>query len=163
VDSAVIPSDAPSRRREHEWESPQSVSWRLANVSDAEWMVEQSRIPLTFDLDRDFLMDGTRLYDKNAVIGLSKMNPLPRDSAVNKSLSKKPKPPPSGVTLNGLNCQAVEACSTGQAPTVQTGTACEDRDAKAEAYSEGDAWDRDSQYSLNNENASLRAETSFFA
>jgi hypothetical protein len=33
------------------------------------------------------------LNDKNAVIGLSKMNPLRRDSPVNKSLSKKPKPP----------------------------------------------------------------------
>jgi hypothetical protein len=33
------------------------------------------------------------LNDKNAVVGLSKLNPLPRDSAVNKSLSKKPKPP----------------------------------------------------------------------
>lgn len=30
------------------------------------------------------------LKDKNAVIGLSKMNPLPKDSAVNKSLTKKP-------------------------------------------------------------------------
>jgi len=30
------------------------------------------------------------LNDKNAVIGLSKLNPLPKDSAVNKSLSKKP-------------------------------------------------------------------------
>ncbi|MEZ6056501.1 MAG: hypothetical protein R3C01_07330 [Planctomycetaceae bacterium] len=39
------------------------------------------------------------LNDKNAVIGLSKMNPLPRDSAVNKSLSKKPKPPPLGVLI----------------------------------------------------------------
>ena len=28
--------------------------------------------------------------------------------------------------------QAVEACSTGQAATLQTGTACEDRDAEAE-------------------------------
>ncbi|PQO30429.1 hypothetical protein DTL21_24045 [Bremerella cremea] len=27
--------------------------------------------------------------------------------------------------------QAVEACSTGQAATLQTGTACEDRDAEA--------------------------------
>jgi hypothetical protein len=27
--------------------------------------------------------------------------------------------------------QAVKACSTGQAATVQTGTACEDRDAEA--------------------------------
>jgi hypothetical protein len=36
---------------------------------------------------------------KNAVIGLSKMNPLSRDSAANKSLSKKPKPPPSAVPV----------------------------------------------------------------
>jgi hypothetical protein len=32
------------------------------------------------------------LNDKNAVIGLSRLNPLPKDSAVNKSLAKKPKP-----------------------------------------------------------------------
>ncbi|MFA8020181.1 hypothetical protein [Bremerella cremea] len=31
--------------------------------------------------------------------GMSPANPLPRDSAVNKSLSKKPKPPPSGVPV----------------------------------------------------------------
>lgn len=36
--------------------------------------------------------EGLWLNDKIAVIGLSKLNPLPRDSAVNKSLSKKPKP-----------------------------------------------------------------------
>ena len=30
--------------------------------------------------------------------------------------------------------QAVEACSTGEAATIQTGTACEDRDAKAEGW-----------------------------
>ena len=29
------------------------------------------------------------LNDKNAVLGLSKLNPLPADSAVNKSLSEK--------------------------------------------------------------------------
>jgi hypothetical protein len=43
--------------------------------------------------------EGLWLNDKNAVIGLSKMNPLPRDSAVNKSLKQKPKPPPSGVPV----------------------------------------------------------------
>ncbi len=32
------------------------------------------------------------LNDKNAVIGLSKLNPLPKDSPVNNSLSKKPRP-----------------------------------------------------------------------
>jgi|GEM_PF-2321081 hypothetical protein len=35
----------------------------------------------------------------DAVIGLSRLNPLPKNSAVNKSLSKKPKPPPSGVPV----------------------------------------------------------------
>lgn len=35
--------------------------------------------------------EGLWLNDKNAVIGLSKMNPLPKDSAVNKSLSNKSK------------------------------------------------------------------------
>lgn len=43
--------------------------------------------------------EGLWLNDKNAVIGLSKMNPLPRDPAVNKSLSQKPKLPPSGVPV----------------------------------------------------------------
>ncbi len=43
--------------------------------------------------------EGLWLNDKNAVIGLSKLNPLPRDSAVNKSLKQKPKPLPSGVPV----------------------------------------------------------------
>jgi hypothetical protein len=33
------------------------------------------------------------------VIGLSRLNPLPKNSAVNKSLAKKSKPPPSGVPV----------------------------------------------------------------
>jgi hypothetical protein len=41
--------------------------------------------------------EGSWLNDKNAVLGLSRLNPPPKDSAVNKSLAKKPKPPPSGV------------------------------------------------------------------
>jgi hypothetical protein len=36
------------------------------------------------------MREGLWLNDKNAVVVLSKMNPLPRVSAVNKSLSKKP-------------------------------------------------------------------------
>jgi hypothetical protein len=36
--------------------------------------------------------EGPWLNDKNAVIGLSKLNPLPKDSAVNKSLCNEPKP-----------------------------------------------------------------------
>ncbi len=36
--------------------------------------------------------EGLWLNDKNAVIGLSRLNPLPKNSAVNKSLAKKPKP-----------------------------------------------------------------------
>jgi len=43
-----------------------------------EWLVEQRQC------------EGLWLNDKNAVVGLSKLNPLPRDSAVNKSLSKQP-------------------------------------------------------------------------
>lgn len=34
--------------------------------------------------------EGLWLNDKNAVIGLSRLNPLPKDSAVNKSLAKGP-------------------------------------------------------------------------
>ncbi|QDU37406.1 hypothetical protein Mal4_17170 [Maioricimonas rarisocia] len=48
-----------------------------------EWLAERQRRQC----------EGLWLNDKNAVIGLSKMNPLPRDSAVNKSLSRQPKPP----------------------------------------------------------------------
>jgi hypothetical protein len=36
--------------------------------------------------------EGLWLNDKLAVAGLSKINPLPANSAVNKSLAKKPKP-----------------------------------------------------------------------
>lgn len=34
--------------------------------------------------------EGLGLNDKNAVIGLSRLNPLPKDPAVNKSLAKGP-------------------------------------------------------------------------
>ena len=54
-----------------------------------EWLAERQRRQC----------EGLWLNDKNAVIGLSKMNPLPRDPAVNKSLSQKPKLPPSGVPV----------------------------------------------------------------
>ncbi|MCA8982946.1 MAG: hypothetical protein KDA76_04230 [Planctomycetaceae bacterium] len=54
-----------------------------------EWLAERQRQQC----------EGLWLNDKNAVNGLSKLNPLPKDSAVNKSLSKKPKPPPSGVLV----------------------------------------------------------------
>lgn len=43
--------------------------------------------------------EGLWLNDKNAVIGLSRLNPPPKNSAVNKSLSKKPKPPTLGVPV----------------------------------------------------------------
>ncbi|MEW4565150.1 hypothetical protein AB1K70_21685 [Bremerella sp. JC770] len=54
-----------------------------------EWLAERER----------WQCEGPAFNDKNAVIGLSKINPLPRDSAVNKSFSKKPTPPPSGVPV----------------------------------------------------------------
>ena len=38
------------------------------------------------------MREGLWLNDKNAVIRLSRLNPLPKNSAVNKSLAKKPKP-----------------------------------------------------------------------
>ncbi|MFO0903216.1 MAG: hypothetical protein U0939_09465 [Pirellulales bacterium] len=45
------------------------------------------------------MREGLWLNDKNAVIGLSRLNPLPKNSAVNKILAKKSKPQPSGVPL----------------------------------------------------------------
>jgi hypothetical protein len=36
------------------------------------------------------MQEGLWLNDKNAVIGLSRLNPLPKNSAVNKSLAKGP-------------------------------------------------------------------------
>jgi hypothetical protein len=38
------------------------------------------------------MREGLWLNDKNAVIGMSRLNPLPKNSAVNKRLTKKPKP-----------------------------------------------------------------------
>jgi hypothetical protein len=38
------------------------------------------------------MREGLWLNDKNAVIGLSRLNPLPKNSAVNKSLANRPKP-----------------------------------------------------------------------
>jgi hypothetical protein len=37
------------------------------------------------------MREGLWLNDKKAVIGLSRLNPLPKNSAVNKSFAKKPK------------------------------------------------------------------------
>ena len=53
-----------------------------------------------------------RLNDENAVIEQSKLNPLPRDSAVNKSLSQKPNASESGHADR-------EAVQAGHAATVQ--------------------------------------------
>jgi hypothetical protein len=36
------------------------------------------------------MREGLWLNDKNAVIGLSRLNPLPKNSAVNKSVAKGP-------------------------------------------------------------------------
>lgn len=43
-----------------------------------EWLAERTK------------SEGLWLNDKNAVIGLSRLNPLPKNSAVNKSLAKGP-------------------------------------------------------------------------
>jgi hypothetical protein len=43
--------------------------------------------------------EGLLLNADGRLKGLSLANPLPRDSAVNKRLSKKAKPPPSGVPV----------------------------------------------------------------
>jgi len=72
--------------------------------------------------------EGLWLNDKNAVIGLSKMNPLPRDSSVNKSLSKKPpKPATPGV-------KPWEPAQPAKLKPFRAGTACEDRDAKTPLF-----------------------------
>ncbi|MEZ6063465.1 MAG: hypothetical protein R3C19_24215 [Planctomycetaceae bacterium] len=47
--------------------------------------------------------------------GMSPVNPLQDDLAVNKSLRKRPKPAPTVVPPQSTTLQAVEACSTGQA------------------------------------------------
>ena len=36
------------------------------------------------------MREGLWLNDKNAVIGMSRLNPLPKNSSVNRSLAKKP-------------------------------------------------------------------------
>jgi hypothetical protein len=51
--------------------------------------------------------EGFWLNDKNALIRLLKLNPLPKDSAVNKSLNKKLKPPLSDVPVF-KPCKAAE-------------------------------------------------------
>ena len=43
------------------------------------------------------MREGLWLNDKNAVIGLSRLNPLPKNSAVNKSLAKGPAKAMPGV------------------------------------------------------------------
>jgi hypothetical protein len=54
-----------------------------------EWMVERERQQ----------QEGLLLNADGRLNGMSPANPLPTDSAVNKSLSQKPKPPPSGVPV----------------------------------------------------------------
>lgn len=60
------------------------------------------------------MREGLWLNDDNAVVGLSKLNPLPKDSAVKKSLSKKPATttvktfkPPQPAKLQPLKPKAV--------------------------------------------------------
>ncbi|MCG6155701.1 hypothetical protein [Rubinisphaera margarita] len=43
--------------------------------------------------------EGLLLNADGRLKGMSPANPLPRNSAMNKRLSKKPKPPPSGVPV----------------------------------------------------------------
>ena len=52
-----------------------------------EWLAERERQQ----------QEGLLLNADGRLKGMSPANPLPKDSAVNKSLSKKPKPPLSGV------------------------------------------------------------------
>jgi hypothetical protein len=63
-----------------------------------------------------------RLNDKNAVIGLSNMNPATGFSG-EQELEQE------AGEGGHADREAVEAGSAGQAATVQAGTACEDRDA----------------------------------
>jgi len=53
--------------------------------------------------------EGLWLNDNNAVIGLSRLNPLPKDSAVNKSLAKGPA---KSKAMPGIGIQRVQSCST---------------------------------------------------
>ncbi|MFO0884510.1 MAG: hypothetical protein U0894_10025 [Pirellulales bacterium] len=43
--------------------------------------------------------EGLWLNDKNALVGMPRLNPLPKNSVVNKSLEKMTKPQPSGVPV----------------------------------------------------------------
>lgn len=61
--------------------------------------------------------------------GISPANPRPKDSAVNKTSSKKAQ----AVAVRRAGVQAVKACSTDTVATVHTGMACKDRDAEAAA------------------------------
>jgi hypothetical protein len=45
------------------------------------------------------MREGLWLNDKNAVIGMSRLNPLPKNSAVNKSLAKGPAKAMPGVAV----------------------------------------------------------------
>ena len=68
----------------HGEEGGSFASYGLPGAGAADWRIQHA--------------EWLWLNDKNAVIGLTKMNP-PRDSAVNKSLSKKAKPPSSAVPV----------------------------------------------------------------
>ena len=66
-------------------------------------------------------------HDKIAVIGLSKVNSLPRFRR-----EQELEQGAQVAIIRRAGVQALEACSIGQAITVQTGSACEDREAEGE-------------------------------
>lgn len=100
-----------SRTGEHQESLPLAIDSRMKTFH--EWLA---------------VREGLWLKDKNAVIGLARLNPLPKNSAMNKCLAKKSKPQPSACW-----------CSSRGRPhnlpiyNRSIGKACEDRDAEAEA------------------------------
>ncbi|WP_154929849.1 hypothetical protein [Gimesia maris] len=66
---------------------PSDIAIDTAMKTFQEWLRERQQ------------QEGLLLNSDGRLKGMSPANPLPRDSAVNKSLSKKPKPPPSGVPV----------------------------------------------------------------
>jgi hypothetical protein len=63
-----------------------------------EWLAERTK------------NEGLWLNDKNAVVGMSRLNPLPKNSAVNKSLAKGPAKAYQGRASASEKCSASGHC-----------------------------------------------------
>lgn len=100
-----------------------AVLYRKASCSRTQGKAVNQRLETGMKTFHEWLRERQKLQEvlllgsDGRLKGMSPANPLPKDSAFNKSLKQKPKPPPSGAPVFKPWKPA------------QTGTVCEGRDA----------------------------------